>query len=102
MGSVWRTPCSPRIPPPARIARLTRQMDNVLMGASSRAAVHLMQASKARALMSGRQFVIPDDVKRVCRPVLRHRVTLQPDAYVEGFTSDDILNTVLERVDVPR
>jgi MoxR-like ATPase len=85
-----------------RIARLTRQMDKVLMGASSRAAVHMMQASKARALMSGRQFVIPDDVKRICRPVLRHRITLQPDAYIEGFTSDDILTTVLERVEVPR
>ena len=45
--------------------------------------------------MNGRAFVSPDDVKRVCRPVLRHRVTLQPDAYVEGFTSDDVLNTVL-------
>ncbi|MBV9122774.1 MAG: AAA family ATPase, partial [Planctomycetes bacterium] len=52
------------------IARMTRELDKVLMGASSRAAVHLLQAAKARALMSGRQFVIPDDVKRVCRPVL--------------------------------
>jgi MoxR-like ATPase len=85
-----------------QVVRMTRELDKVLMGASSRAAVHLLQAAKARALMSGRNFVIPDDVKRVCRPVLRHRVTLQPDAYVEGFTSDDILNTVLERVDVPR
>jgi MoxR-like ATPase len=85
-----------------KIARMTREMDKVLMGASSRAAVHLLQASKVRALMSGRNFVIPDDVKRVCLPVLRHRVTLQPDAYVEGFTSDDILSTVLERIEVPR
>jgi MoxR-like ATPase len=85
-----------------KIARMTRQMDKVLLGASSRAAVHMLQAAKARALMSGRQFVIPDDVKRVCRPVLRHRLTLQPDAYIEGFTSDDILTTVLERVEVPR
>jgi MoxR-like ATPase len=85
-----------------RIVRLTREMDRVLMGASSRAAVHLLQAAKAQALMSGREFVIPDDVKRVCRPVLRHRITLQPDAYVEGFTSDDVLGTVLERVEVPR
>ena len=65
-------------------------------------AVHLLQASKVRALMSGRAFVIPDDVKRVCRPVLRHRLTLQPDAYIEGFTSDDVLTTVLEKVEVPR
>jgi MoxR-like ATPase len=85
-----------------KIARMTREMDKVLMGASSRAAVHLLQASKVRALMSGRNFVIPDDVKRICLPVLRHRITLQPDAYVEGFTSDDILSTVLERVEVPR
>jgi MoxR-like ATPase len=85
-----------------KIARMTREMDKVLMGASSRAAVHLLQAAKARALMSARQFVIPDDVKRVCRPVLRHRLTLQPDAYIEGFTSDEVLTTVLERVEVPR
>ena len=85
-----------------RIVRMTREMDKVLMGASSRAAVHLLQAAKVRALMSGRGFITPDDVKRICRPVLRHRLTLQPDAYVEGFTTDDILNTVLERVEVPR
>ena len=85
-----------------QIVRHTRDLDKVLMGASSRAAVHLLQAAKARALMSGREFVIPDDVKRVCRPVLRHRVTLQPDAYVEGFTPDDILTTALEKVEVPR
>ncbi len=85
-----------------KVVRMTREMDKMLMGASSRAAVHLLQASKVRALMSGRSFVSPDDVKRICRPVLRHRITLQPDAYVEGFTSDDILTTVLERVEVPR
>jgi MoxR-like ATPase len=84
------------------IVRRTRETDRVLMGASSRAAVHLLQAAKVRALMSGRPFVTPDDVKRVCRPVLRHRLTLQPDAYVEGFTTDDILAGVLERVEVPR
>jgi MoxR-like ATPase len=85
-----------------KIARQTRELDQVLMGASSRAAVHLFQAAKARALMSGREFVIPDDVKRVCRPVFRHRLTLQPDAYIEGLTPDDVLTTVLERVEVPR
>jgi MoxR-like ATPase len=85
-----------------KIVRMTREMDKVLMGASSRAAVHLLQAAKVKALMAGQTFVSPDDVKSVCRPVLRHRVTLQPDAYVEGFTSDDILTSVLERVEVPR
>ena len=85
-----------------KVVRATREMDKVLLGASSRAAVHLLQAAKVRALMSGRNFVSPDDVKRVCRPVLRHRLMLQPDAYVEGFTTDDMLSTVLERVEVPR
>jgi MoxR-like ATPase len=85
-----------------KIVRATRELDKVLMGASSRAAVHLLQAAKVRAVMSGRNFISPDDVKRVCRPVLRHRLMLQPDAYVEGFTSDDVLATVLERVEVPR
>jgi MoxR-like ATPase len=85
-----------------KIVRMTRDMDKVLMGASSRAAVHLLQAAKVKALMAGQSFVSPDDVKTVCRPVLRHRVTLQPDAYVEGFTSDDILTSALERVEVPR
>ena len=85
-----------------KVIRQTRETDRVLMGASSRAAVHLLQAAKVHALMSDRRFVSPDDVKRVCRPVLRHRITLQPDAYVEGFTTDDILTGVLERVEVPR
>ncbi len=85
-----------------KIIRGTREMDRVLMGASSRAAVHLLQAAKVAALMSGRNFVTPDDIKRLCRPVLRHRVMLQPDAYVEGFTPDDMVSSVLERVEVPR
>jgi MoxR-like ATPase len=85
-----------------KVVRATRELDKVLLGASSRAAVHLLQAAKVRALMSGRNFVSPDDVKRVCLPVLRHRLTLQPDAYVEGYTTDDVLTTVLERVEVPR
>ncbi len=85
-----------------QVVRRTRETEQVLAGASVRAAVHLLQASKVQALMVGRDFVIPDDVKRVCGPVLRHRITLQPDAYVEGFTTDDILGNVLERVEVPR
>jgi MoxR-like ATPase len=85
-----------------RIVRMTRESDKVLTGASSRAAVHLLQASKGKALLAGRNFVSPDDVKALCRPVLRHRLTLQPDAYVEGFTTDDVLANVLERVEVPR
>jgi MoxR-like ATPase len=84
------------------IVRQTRELDRVMMGASSRAAVHLIQAAKVKALMAGRTFVSPDDVKMVCRPVLRHRIMLQPDAIVEGQTTDEVLSIVLERVEVPR
>jgi MoxR-like ATPase len=85
-----------------RVVRATREGGRVLTGASSRAAVHLLQAAKVHALLRGRDFVSPDDVKAVCAPVLRHRITLQPDAYVEGYTPDDLLAGVLERVEVPR
>jgi MoxR-like ATPase len=85
-----------------RVVRRTRETDPVLSGASPRAAVHLLQAAKVQALLNGRAFLIPDDVKQVCRPVLRHRITLQPDAYVEGLTTDDVLSGVLEKVEVPR
>jgi MoxR-like ATPase len=84
------------------IVRQTRELDRVMMGASSRAAVHLIQAAKVKALMAGRTFVSPDDIKTVCRPVLRHRIMLQPDAIVEGQTTDEVLSIVLERVEVPR
>ena len=102
MISVKRASADRALADIGKIVRSTREMDKVLMGASSRAAVHLLQAAKVGAMMSGRAFVSPDDVKRVCRPVLRHRITLQTDAYVEGFTTDDILTTVLERIEVPR
>jgi MoxR-like ATPase len=86
----------------SKIVRLTREMDKVMLGCSPRSSVHLLQASKVMAMMNGRNFVIPDDVKRVCRPVLRHRLTLQPDAYLEGYRPDDVLTGVLEQIEVPR
>lgn len=84
------------------IVRQTREMDKVMLGCSPRSGVHLLQAAKVYALMNGRNFIIPDDVKTICKPVLRHRMTLQPDAYLEGFRADDILDSVLEKVEVPR
>jgi MoxR-like ATPase len=86
----------------SKVVRATREMDKVLVGCSPRATVHLLQASKVMALMNGRNFIIPDDVKIVCRPVLRHRLVMQPDAFLEGFRPDDVLTSVLEQVQVPR
>ena len=84
-----------------KIVRLTREMGKVLMGASSRAAVHLLQAAKVKALMAGRDFVSPDDVKSACRPVLRHRVSANFQAQAEGRTSDDIVLELLKIVSDP-
>jgi len=65
----------------SKIVRMTREMNKIMLGCSPRSSVHLLQASKVMALMSERNFVVPDDVMRVCRPVLRHRLTLQPPTW---------------------
>jgi MoxR-like ATPase len=62
----------------------------------------LMGAAKARALVSGRDFVTPDDVKAMAPPVLRHRILLVPEAEVEGKTTDDSINEILLAIEVPR
>jgi MoxR-like ATPase len=84
------------------IVRGTRQMHRVSLGASPRAGVMLMLAAKANAVLSGREFVTPDDVKSMAVPALRHRVLLLPEFEVEGRTADDFLKEVLLRVEVPR
>jgi MoxR-like ATPase len=84
------------------IVEVTRRHGSVRLGASPRAATHLLMAAKAAAAMSGREFLTPDDVKDLARPVLRHRLVLTPEAQVEGVTSDHVLTEVLDRVDVPR
>ncbi len=73
----------------------------VRLGGSPRAAIALYLCSKANALINGRDFVIPDDVKYVAHPVLRHRILLKPEAELEGITSDKIIDEVLNRVHVP-
>jgi MoxR-like ATPase len=85
-----------------RIVRATRSMRQVSLGASPRAAVMLMLAAKARALMVGREFVTPDDVKEMALPTLRHRLLLLPEVEVEGFTTDSCIRELLLGVPVPR
>ncbi|MFN8034638.1 MAG: MoxR family ATPase [Acidimicrobiia bacterium] len=86
----------------AAIVRRTRELPSVALGASPRAAVHLLAASKASARMSGRAFVTPDDVAWMARPVLRHRLLLRPEAELERYTPDDAVTTALAGVPVPR
>ena len=69
---------------------------------SPRASIHILLASKALAALSGRDFVTPYDVKTVAKFVLRHRLVLRPEVEMEGQTTDDILETLMKEVKVPR
>jgi MoxR-like ATPase len=84
------------------VARATRQSPSLSLGVSPRGATALLNAAKAWAWLSGRDFVTPDDVKALARPALRHRVAVRPEAELEGVTADGVLDTVLGAVPVPR
>ncbi len=84
------------------IARRTREWPAIALGASPRAAISLLQMSKAMAAMDGRDYLLPDDVKRATMPVLRHRVVLRAEADLEGLMPDQVLADVLDAVEVPR
>jgi MoxR-like ATPase len=83
------------------VVRATRDAATLTLGASPRAGVALLKTSRALALLDHRDFVIPDDVKQLARPVLRHRVTVAPELELEGVAADDALESVLEQVEVP-
>ncbi|HSR70114.1 MAG TPA: MoxR family ATPase [Acidobacteriota bacterium] len=84
------------------VIRQSRAFDSLSLGASPRAAVALLQAAKALAVLEGRFYATPDDVKAMSLPVLRHRVRLTPEAEIEGLHADDCLRALLEQVAVPR
>jgi len=85
-----------------QIVRATRTMSQVSLGASPRAAVMLMLAAKTHALVAGRSFVTPDDVKDMAPAALRHRLILLPEIEVEGRTADDCIRELLLGIPVPR
>jgi MoxR-like ATPase len=85
----------------AAVARATRDDRRVEVGVSPRGTQRLLEACRARAAMVGRAFVTPDDVKRVARPVLAHRLVLTPDARVDGVEKSAIVESVLDEVTVP-
>jgi MoxR-like ATPase len=84
------------------IGRASRGMPEVQYGASVRGALGLLHASKATAAFAGRDYVIPDDVKTVAAPVLRHRLILKPEAELDGLRPDDIVARILNSTAVPR
>ena len=85
-----------------RIVRATRDWAGLALGSGSRGALALVRGGRAVALIEGRNFVTPDDIKRIALPALRHRIALAPDALLEGRKPNDILSGVIESVAAPR
>jgi len=80
----------------------TRQLPDLLLGASPRAAIALLQGAKALAALDGRAYVVPDDVKALAAPVLRHRLIVRPEAELAGITGEVVIGRVLGSVPIPR
>ena len=84
------------------LVRRTRELPSVALGASPRAAVHLLALARATAALAGRAYVIPDDAAGVAAAVLGHRIVMSPEAELEQYTSDDAVRAALAEVPVPR
>ena len=84
------------------IVRKTRSWPGVLHGAVVRNSINMIKLAKVRALMNGREFVIPDDIKLSAKPILRHRIILSAEAELEGTNEDDIISAILMKTEVPR
>lgn len=86
----------------ARLIHQTRNHKSIYLGASPRASLAIMNASKAMAAIQGRDFVTPEDIVAIVPPVLRHRIILAPDKEMEGVTEDDVIKQIMQGMDVPR
>src|SRR5215470_2228280 len=84
------------------LVRATRERPSIAFGASPRAATMLTTASRAYAALQGRDYVLPDDLKLLAVPALRHRIVLAPGAEIEGLTTEAVVRQILEQVPVPR
>ena len=86
----------------AKLIDKTRNNGDLMLGASPRASLAILRASKAIAAMSGRDFVTPDDVKTVSYPVLNHRIILTAEREMEGIEAEDIIKEIASGIEVPR
>lgn len=86
----------------AKIIDKTRSHPHLYLGASPRASLAIMNASKAFAALEGRDFVTPEDIKKSLAPVLRHRIILNPDREMEGMTPENVIEIITQSVEVPR
>jgi MoxR-like ATPase len=85
-----------------RIVRATRSWRGLRVGAGPRGAISLVRAARASALLAGRDFVLPDDIKAVALPSLEHRVVVSPELEIEGQRAEHIIPSILEKVEAPR
>jgi MoxR-like ATPase len=84
------------------IARASRQSPDLHLGGSPRASIAVIRGARVRAIMNGRDFVIPDDVKALVPPAYRHRIQLKAEAEIQGVTPDEAVARILDSVEVPR
>ena len=85
-----------------RLVRATRDWPGVAIGAGPRGCIALVRMARAMALIAGRDFVTPDDIKSAALPVLRHRIAISPDSELNGLSSDDLLLGLIEDIHAPR
>jgi MoxR-like ATPase len=85
-----------------RIVAATRKWPGIALGAGPRGSLALVRAARAQAVLGGRDFVVPDDVRGVAKPALRHRIALSPEMQIEGQTPDQVLEALLAKVEAPR
>lgn len=86
----------------AKLTHQTRNHKSIYLGASPRASLAIMNASKAMAAINGRDFVTPEDILDVVPSVLRHRIILSPDKEMEGISEDNVLKQIIQTMDIPR
>ena len=85
-----------------RIVAATRKAPGIALGAGPRGSIALIRAARAQAVLGGRDFATPDDVRDIAKPALRHRITLSPELQIEGQSADDALHALLAKVEAPR
>lgn len=86
----------------ADLVTSTRNHPQLYLGGSPRASIAILQSSKACAALNGRDFVMPEDIQKVIYPVLRHRMMLTPEHEMEGLTTDHVIKSIVESIQVPR
>lgn len=86
----------------AELVHNTRNHPHLMLGASPRASIAILNASKAFAAIQGRDFVTPEDIKRTLNPVLNHRIVLSPEREMEGMTTEDVIEMIVKTVEIPR